>query len=47
MVDATASTVRPVWSDTRVKRQELCQASASNASIANDEEIYTSAVPIH
>jgi hypothetical protein len=60
MVDATASTAHPVWSDTRVKAAflcpgtgtaghppELCQASASNASIANDEDIYTSAVPIH
>lgn len=26
---------------------QLCHASASNASIANDEDIYTAEVPIH
>lgn len=26
---------------------QLCHASASNASIANDEDIYIAAVPIH
>jgi hypothetical protein len=60
MVDATATTAYPVWSDTRANAlflcpgtattgnpPELCRASASNASIANDEDIYTAAVPIH
>ena len=60
MVDATATTAYPVWSDTRNAAlflcpgsgttghpPQLCHASASNASIANDEDIYTAAVPIH
>lgn len=60
MVDATATTAYPVWSDTRNADlflcpgtgttghpPHLCHASASNASIANDEDIYTAAVPIH
>lgn len=59
MVDATATTAYPVWSDTRDPAlfpcpgtgtaghpPALCHASAGNASIANDEEIYTAAVPI-
>jgi hypothetical protein len=60
MVDATATTAYPVWSDTRNAAlflcpgtgttgnpPHLCHASATNASIANDEDIYTAAVPIH
>ncbi|MCW2945672.1 MAG: hypothetical protein JWR24_2389 [Actinoallomurus sp.] len=60
MVDATATTAYPTWSDTRNAAlflcpgtatpghpPQLCNASASNASIANDEDIYTAAVPIH
>jgi hypothetical protein len=60
MVDATATTAYPVWSDTRNAAlfvcpgtataghpPKLCHASASNASIANDEDIYAAAVPIH
>jgi hypothetical protein len=59
MVDATATTAYPVWSDTRDAAlflcpgtgapghpPQLCKASASNASTANDQEIYTAAVPI-
>lgn len=60
MVDATATTAYPVWSDTRANAlflcpgtgtagnpPRLCHASATNASIANDEEIYAAAIPIH
>ncbi|GAA0318741.1 glycoside hydrolase [Actinoallomurus spadix] len=59
MVDATATTAHPVWSDTRNAAlfpcpgtgtsgnpPRLCHASAANASVANDEDIYTAAVPI-
>ena len=60
MVDATATTAYPVWSDTRNAAlftcpgtataghpPQLCHGLATNASIANDEDIYTTAVPIH
>ncbi|MCW2903768.1 MAG: hypothetical protein JWO67_6033 [Streptosporangiaceae bacterium] len=59
MVDATATTAVPVWSDTRNAAlflcpgtgtpghpPQLCKAAASNAPIANDQDIYTAAVPI-
>jgi hypothetical protein len=59
MVDATATTAYPVWSDTRDAAlflcpgtgapghpPQLCEASAANASTANDQDVYTAAVPI-
>jgi len=60
MVDATARTAYPTWSDTRTPAlflcpgtgttgnpPQLCQAPAANATVANDEDIYTAAIPIH
>ncbi|RFU42044.1 exo-alpha-sialidase, partial [Actinomadura logoneensis] len=60
MVDASATTAHPVWSDTRSpelfpcpgtgtpgRPPAVCTAPAANASPANDEDVYTSAVPVH
>ncbi len=57
-VDATNSTAYPIWSDTRTVDEficpgtgpgvppTVCSGSAPNAPFANDQDIYTAAVPI-